>query len=238
MEPEEIARRCANLSLTDEDGPIAKVKDDVRMEGMRRPSLSLVGKLISNRKVNREAFKNTIASIWRVKREVSIESIGVNLKRVLEGGSWSFDKNLLVLKEAVGIRRVADVNFTLAHFWVQIYNLPLASMNKKMGEFLGGLIGEFLRVRVLIDVLKPLKRGLRFMFGDNGEECSVLLRYERLPNFCYFCGKMGHLLRECRDNEKEVVEGAALKYGVWLRAPSGRPRFVRNERAETDDNSF
>ncbi|KAL5839910.1 hypothetical protein ACOSQ4_012518 [Xanthoceras sorbifolium] len=234
MEPEEIARRCANLSLTDEDGPIAKVKDDVRMEGMRRLSLSLVGKLISNRKVNREAFKNTIASIWRVKREVSIESIGVNLfvfrfecpwdrKRVLEGGSWSFDKNLLVLKEAVGIGRVADVNFTLAHFWVQIYNLPLASMIKKMGEFLGGLIGE---------------RGLRFMFGDNREECSVLLRYERLPNFCYFCGKMGHLLRECRDNEKEVVEGAALKYGVWLRAPSGRPRFVRNERAETDDNSF
>ncbi|KAL5751043.1 hypothetical protein ACOSP7_025646 [Xanthoceras sorbifolium] len=220
MEPEEIARRWAKLSLSDDDGPIAMVDEGLKAEGIRRLSLSLVGKIVSNREVNREAFRNTIASIWRTKSEVEVESIGVNLfvfrfgcfwdrKRVLEGGPWSFDKNLLALKEAVGIGRVSDIDFSLVPFWVQIYDLPLACMNRDMGLFLGGLIGvvqeidggdsgdclgKFLRVRVLINVQQPLKRGLRFAFGVGGEVCSALLCYERLPNFCFYCGCMGHLL--------------------------------------------
>ncbi|KAL5796491.1 hypothetical protein ACOSQ2_001311 [Xanthoceras sorbifolium] len=129
MEPEEIARRWAKLSLSDDDGPIAMVDEGLKAEGIRRLSLSLVGKIVSNREVNREAFRNTIASIWRTKSEVEVESIGVNLfvfcfgcfwdrKRVLEGGPWSFDKNLLALKEAVGIGRVSDIDFSLVPFWV------------------------------------------------------------------------------------------------------------------------
>ncbi|KAL5741836.1 hypothetical protein ACOSP7_028568 [Xanthoceras sorbifolium] len=141
------------------------VDEGLKAEGIRRLSLSLVGKIVSNREVNREAFRNTIASIWRTKNEVEVESIGVNLfvfrfgcfwdrKRVLEGGLWSFDKNLLALKEVVG------------------------------------------------------------------EVCSALLCYERLPNFCFYCGCMGHLLRECHVNKLGVLEAADLKFGVWLRAPN------------------
>ncbi|KAL5792259.1 hypothetical protein ACOSP7_000853 [Xanthoceras sorbifolium] len=141
------------------------VDEGLKAEGIRRLSLSLVGKIVSNREVNREAFRNTIASIWRTKNEVEVESIGVNLfvfrfgcfwdrKRVLEGGPWSFDKNLLALKEAVG------------------------------------------------------------------EVCSALLCYERLPNFCFYCGCMGHLLRECHVNKLGVLEAAELKFGGWLRAPN------------------
>ncbi|KAL5798919.1 hypothetical protein ACOSQ2_003739 [Xanthoceras sorbifolium] len=173
MEPEEIARRWAKLSLSDDDGPIATVDEGLKAEGIRRLSLSLVGKIVSNREVNREAFRNTIASIWRTKSEVEVESIGVNLfvfrfgcfwdrKRVLEGGPWSFDKNLLALKEAVGIGRVSEIDFSLVPFWVQIYDLPLACMNRDMGL-------------ILIDVQQPLKRGLRFAFGAGGEVCSALL---------------------------------------------------------------
>ncbi|KAL5778004.1 hypothetical protein ACOSP7_010930 [Xanthoceras sorbifolium] len=214
MEPEEIARRWAKLSLSDDDGPIAMVDEGLKAEGIRRLSLSLVGKIVSNREVNREAFRNTIASIWRTKSEVEVESIGVNLKRVLEGGPWSFDKNLLALKEAVGIGRVSEIDFSLVPFWVQIYDLPLACMNRDMGLFLGGLIGVFLRVRVLINVQQPLKRGLRFAFGAEGEVCSALLCYERLPNFCFYCGCMGHLLRECHVNKLGVLKAANLKFGV------------------------
>ncbi|KAL5814842.1 hypothetical protein ACOSQ3_025621 [Xanthoceras sorbifolium] len=206
MEPEEIARRWAKLSLSDDDGLIAKVDEGLKAEGIRRLSLSLIGKLVSNREVNMEAFRNTIASIWRTKSEVEVESIG--------GGPWSFDKNLLVLKEAVSIGRISEIDFSLAPFWIQIYNLPLACMNRNMGLFLGGLIGVFLRVRVLIDVQQTLKRGLRFVFGDGGEVCSALLCYERLPNFCFYCGCMGYLLRECHNNKQGVLDTAELKFGA------------------------
>ncbi|KAL5787533.1 hypothetical protein ACOSP7_004482 [Xanthoceras sorbifolium] len=234
MEPEEIARRWAKLSLSDDDGPIAMVDEGLKAEGIRRLSLSLVGKIVSNREVNREAFRNTIASIWRTKKEVEVESIGVNLfvfrfgcfwdrKRVLEGGPWSFDKNLLALKEAVGIGRVSEIDFSLVPFWVQIYDLPLACMNRDMG--------------VLINVQQPLKRGLRFAFGAGGEVCSALLCYERLPNFCFYCGCMGHLLRECHVNKLGVLEAAEMKFGGWLRAPTaGRLKFARGTRTASEDD--
>ncbi|KAL5806195.1 hypothetical protein ACOSQ4_028928 [Xanthoceras sorbifolium] len=174
MEPEEIARRWAKLSLSDDDGPIAMVDEGLKAEGIRRLSLSLVGKIVSNREVNREAFRNTIASIWRTKNEVEVESIGVNLFVFRFGCFW--DR-----------KRVLEGGLCLVPFWVQIYDLPLACMNRDMGLFLGGLIGavqeidggdsgdclgKFLRVRVLINVQQPLKRGLRFAFGaaDKGEE--------------------------------------------------------------------
>ncbi|KAL5796050.1 hypothetical protein ACOSQ2_000870 [Xanthoceras sorbifolium] len=236
MELEEIARRWAKLSLSDDDGPIAKVDEGLKAEGIRRLSLSLIGKLVSNREVNREAFRNTIASIWRTKSEVEVESIGVNLfvfrfgcswdrKRVLEGGPWSFDKNLLVLKETVGIGRISEIDFSLAPFWIQIYNLPLACINRNMGLFLGGLIG-------------PLKRGLRFVFGDGEKVCSALLCYERLPNFYFYCRCMGHLLRECHNNKQGVLDTAKLKFGAWLRAPSvGRSKYAKNTRTVPDDDT-
>ncbi|KAL5796490.1 hypothetical protein ACOSQ2_001310 [Xanthoceras sorbifolium] len=126
-------------------------------------------------------------------------------------------------------------------------------MNRDMGLFLGGLIGvvqeidggdsgdclgKFLRVRVLINVQQPLKRGLRFAFGVGGEVCSALLCYERLPNFCFYCGCMGHLLRECHVNKLGVLEAADLKFGVWLRAPNaGRPKFARGTRTASEDDT-
>ncbi|KAL5817683.1 hypothetical protein ACOSQ3_026061 [Xanthoceras sorbifolium] len=63
-------------------------------------------------------------------------------RRVLEGGPWSFDKFLLVLKEPVGIGRIEELGFSSALFWVQIYNLPLAYLNKEVGLFLGDMIGR------------------------------------------------------------------------------------------------
>lgn len=42
--------------------------------------------------------------------------------------------------------------------------------------------------------------------------------YERLPNFCYLCGKLGHLNRDC---DIQVSADSHPSYGNWLRAISG-----------------
>ncbi|KAL5819940.1 hypothetical protein ACOSQ4_023782 [Xanthoceras sorbifolium] len=266
MDPEEIARRCAKISLSEEDGPVAKMDKKAEEVGRKQISLSLVGKIVSNREVNREAFKATISSIWRTTKGVEVEAVGVNIfvfrfqchwdrKRVLEGGPWSFDKQLLILKEVCGVGRVADTDFSLVPFWIQLYNLPLVCMNKEAGIYLGGLIGEvqeidsggsgdclgkFIRVRVLIDINKPLRRGLRVAMGENDELVSVLLCYERLPNFCYFCGLVGHLIRDCLLNDKGLMDDSNLKFGQWLRAPSmdrNRGRGNRNFNSTSDSEN-
>ncbi|KAL5748297.1 hypothetical protein ACOSQ2_025594 [Xanthoceras sorbifolium] len=72
--------------------------------------------------------------------------------------------------------------------------------------------------RVLLDVSKPLIRGLRVRMNDESI-CSVVVCYEHLPNFFYYCGKIGHLIREYCSNSKGVMEGPDIKFGVWLKAP-------------------
>ena len=41
-----------------------------------------------------------------------------------------------------------------------------------------------MRVRVSIDITKPLSRGRKFG-KSNGEESWASFKYERLPNLCY-----------------------------------------------------
>ncbi|KAL5834999.1 hypothetical protein ACOSQ4_014496 [Xanthoceras sorbifolium] len=214
MDQNEITRRCGKLSLSEENGPIAKIDSDLHEKGLKCVVRSLIGIIMENKEVNREAFKSMIPKIWRTMKEVDVELVGPNTfvfrfrylwdrKRVLDGGPWSFDKQLIILKEVPGVGRIEEVDFRIFPFWIQIYNLPLSCMSREIVIFLGGQIGEvkeidsrpngdclgkFLRVRVMVGTLAPLKRGLRIALGGCGDVDSILLCYERLPNFCYCCG--------------------------------------------------
>ncbi|KAL5812699.1 hypothetical protein ACOSQ3_027649 [Xanthoceras sorbifolium] len=79
MDPDEIEKRCAKLSLSDEDGPVGVIEDSLQDKVMQELALCLVGKIIANRDINREAFKSTISVIWRTVRDFSINSIGLIL---------------------------------------------------------------------------------------------------------------------------------------------------------------
>lgn len=65
------------------------------------------------------------------------------------------------------------IDFSQEPFWIQLHDLPFAGLNKSMGEKLGATIGRvmlvdadengmrwgsFLRVKVLVDITKPLAR--------------------------------------------------------------------------------
>ncbi|KAL5828003.1 hypothetical protein ACOSQ3_019835 [Xanthoceras sorbifolium] len=124
--------------------------------------------------------------------------------------------------------------FTQVEIWVQIYNVPLACMNRRVAVLLPDTIsevvelslkskgcwGKFLRVKVRIDITKPLKRGIRVWLEEVGLMITSPIKYEKLPKFCFACGLMGHSLKECLEDEARVsvINGSMSKYGVWLRA--------------------
>lgn len=54
----------------------------------------------------------------------------------------------------------------------------------------------FIRVRVKIDITKALCHG-RLITLENGEKTWVVFKYERLPNFCFWCGRLSHGNRDC-----------------------------------------
>ncbi|KAK4417128.1 hypothetical protein Salat_2538300 [Sesamum alatum] len=80
---------------------------------------------------------------------------------------------------------------------------------------------EALRLRLLIDVNAPLKRALRVR-GHCDSSVVVRITYERLPNFCYLCGRLGYLQRLCdlRFVDGFVDPGVHAPYGPWLRENS------------------
>lgn len=121
-------------------------------------------------------------------------------------------------------------------FWVQLSGLPNGFMTESVGKQLGDFFGSFLsydpnnnssiwrecmRIRIKIDVRKPLKRKKKIC-RKNGAECIVLCKYERLGDFCFICGLVTHTERFCSKRSSLGQAELVREWGDWLRAPSRR----------------
>ena len=84
--------------------------------------------------------------------------------------------------------------------------------------------GDFVRVRVRIDVLKPLSRVRRVVL-DEDTKIWVSFKYEKLTNFCYCCGMVSHDEKECEKwlARKGANSHAKQEYGAWLWATPYNP---------------
>lgn len=88
--------------------------------------------------------------------------------------------------------------------------MPFVGMDRSMGEKLGASIGKvimvdtnenemgwdkYMRVKVVVDITKPLARSRFLNIGD--KRLWISFKYERLPNFCFQCGIIKHFKRRC-----------------------------------------
>lgn len=186
---EEIENRWRKLSLSDTEGR----KVDLSKERKQTESV-LAAKFLMRRVVNIEAVARTFQPIWHTGRNFEVTSTGDNLvliafelkvdvEKVLQGEPWTFDWHLVVLQRYDGITPVANLSFDKASFWVQIHNLPFSLLTVEaalsIGETIGTVMksrdskemrgGNFMRVRVAIDIKKPLCRGRKISWDQTGE---------------------------------------------------------------------
>ena len=82
-----------------------------------------------------------------------------------------------------------------------------------------GAGGEFLRVRVSMDITKPLPRCCKLKC-DGKHIGWALLKFERLPNFCNWCGRVNHVEKDCEVwlTSRKKLRKEDQQFGVWLRA--------------------
>uniref|UniRef100_A0A2N9FSP0 CCHC-type domain-containing protein n=1 Tax=Fagus sylvatica TaxID=28930 RepID=A0A2N9FSP0_FAGSY len=154
-------------------------------------------------------------------------------RRVWERRPWSFKGEHLILKRYEPDWSLNDIDFSVTDFWVQIHGLPLNRQNHPSLKTLGGIMGKvidtdlsgngwkrFVRVRVEIEVGKPRRTGFP-LHREKLPAIWIPFKFEKLGNFCYGCGRLGHEIKACPDDEiqSQWKEGVTFGvYGNWLRA--------------------
>ncbi|KAK6133954.1 hypothetical protein DH2020_032303 [Rehmannia glutinosa] len=203
-----------------EEEPI-EIQQSIPDKDAKQQSLCLVGKLWTTKSFNAFALLDTMKKIWKPVKGMTAREIETNLfsfqfnhhkdiDRILSMEPWHFDKHLLMLQRIEGNIQPSAVSFDSTPFWVRLYDLPLAARNEATYRAIGNRIGKFIewdtstgeglsrsvRVRVLLNPAKPLRRGTKITIS-NGTVMWISIKYERLPIFCFACGLLGHLKREC-----------------------------------------
>ncbi|GLT62155.1 hypothetical protein SLA2020_348130 [Shorea laevis] len=235
----ELDELCGRLTLSEgekegiqiEEGEISVMRDKV--------ARSLVGRLGTDKKINREAFRILMLRLWKPTGTVIFKEVqdhlwiiefsdGNDKDKVLSGRPWLFDRSLLVLHDFDGITPPSQISFSHSPFWIQIHDMPLVCMNREVGLKIGASMGEVidivvgrdgagwgrsLRVRIMLDVTKPLERGRALRL--DGKSVWVSFKYEKLPIFCFQCGRILHDKQGCPNSSRKETGGWRSINGVF-----------------------
>lgn len=219
-------------------------------------AMCLIGKLWTERSYNTFALMETMKKLWNPVKGMTCHDLGCNLvafqfnsikdmKRVQDMEPWHFNKHVLVLKQITDDVQPSAIKYNTAPIWIRVYDLPFIGRDENTITQLGKRVGEVLaidkescagmtrsvRLKVEIQLDKPLKRGIRVRIGK-AEPVWLPITYERLPSFCYACGKLGHTHKDCdtTDDKEEELHEDELRYGYFLRASPHKQTVVKVEK--------
>lgn len=96
--------------------------------------MSLLGKLLTFKYYNREAFKATMQRVWHLVKSLRFHNMGeglmmakfeMHIKIRVWDGPWSFEKSFILVKDFEGSQQVKNIKMEDASFWIRVYDLPL-----------------------------------------------------------------------------------------------------------------
>ncbi|KAL0012555.1 hypothetical protein SO802_007663 [Lithocarpus litseifolius] len=181
----EVVNSLQNLCLTKEEETEIPITAYSRADLLEECSLSLFGRLLSDRQQNHRALKSTLRAAWKMGSELRIIEVGNNtfqfkfkshyqMEWVENSGPWNFDNNLLLLFRWKKGLTSENIVFTHSPFWVQLWGLPFELMSEVVGRDIGNSLGrfieidkranqseqaKFMRIRVDLPIGLPLCRG-------------------------------------------------------------------------------
>nr|POF25055.1 hypothetical protein CFP56_65755 [Quercus suber] len=133
---------------------------------------------------------------------------------------------------------IRELDFSRTSFWMQVHDLPIQSSTMGIVKEIVSTAGQvdmtaskegisnfnFLRLRVAVDTSKPLCQRRKITVSD-GNEGWVRFKYEKLPNICFWCGKLTHSDKECPLWEKSrgTLKAEDQQFGSWLHASTPNP---------------
>jgi hypothetical protein len=219
---ENVAGLLQNLKLSEEEMQGVKV-DWAQRRKKVDGSNQAIGKLLSEKPAHPDAICQSLGFVWCPIRGTECREMGDNIflftfnqesgkRKAVEEGPWMFEKELIILEDFVPTKRLNEYEFKTIPIWVCLSGLPLGMMDRSTGLLVGRklgtyedmevgdndmAVGKYLRVKVRIEVSKPLLRGVLMEIDKKGSKVWCPLTYEFLPDFCFICGVLGHGMRSC-----------------------------------------
>ncbi|KAM6586913.1 hypothetical protein CsatA_009518 [Cannabis sativa] len=209
--------------------------------------LCLVGGFITAGAMDFPSMQQTLAALWKPGKGVYIKELDANrflfqffheidINRVIEGNPWYFNRKALIISRMKDNSNPRCITLDTLDLWVQIHDLQTGCMTSTILQAVGNYIGTFvetcpnnfmgiwrdyMRIRVTIDLSKPLKRRMRLRKLDE-EWFWITFKYENVPTFCFICGMLGHSERYCAKLFDTPAHEITKPYGEWMRAPLRR----------------
>ena len=152
-----LTKHWSNLSLNDREGdkmPLRKERSSAKF--------IIVAKFLTSKALNIDAIIRTFNPLWRTINGFKARNVGDHVilfifddeeevENIFRGELWSFDKHLVVLEKYEKHSPVHTLSFSKVFIWVQIHDIPVCFMNKKVAEDLGTVIGEVDKTTKLAD---------------------------------------------------------------------------------------
>ncbi|CAN0885531.1 Uncharacterized protein At4g02000 [Linum grandiflorum] len=205
-------------------------------------------------------FRNRIADLWRPYRGIKIEELEegrilfrffheIDLRWVMENSPWTYESCLIVMAAILPGQTPAQIPLNMADFWVQGYKMPNSYCTTAVGRVVGDHVGNFvsmdeehkftpeepyMRLRARMDVSKPLKKEKKIR-RPGGDWVIITLKYEKLPTFCFTCGRMGHVDRGYALRFQAGNSDIPQRWSAELRAPPRRKKQIIKSRYLVDD---
>lgn len=201
----------------------------------------IYGWIISAKPLRNSVVRNVLRGAWDRFSSVRMQEVDDHTlsfefgnardrDQVMDLSPWSVQGHCLNLRACSANMSLEENKFDKLEIWIQVHGLSLDVSNAENARQIGNNLGKcivveseqlikncsFLRIKTEININEPLQAGFGWV-NDKGEEKWATIKYERLSDFCYSCGRLGYTSQHC---DEEVImakhnPGHPL-YGPWL----------------------
>jgi hypothetical protein len=166
--------------------------------------------------------------VWRIRGTMTFSPLKDNFfiitfssegdfQFVKRGGPWIHQGVACLIAPFINNIRPSATVLDSVQVWVRIYDIPWNKQTDATGRKLGSQLGkvewvdvdtaknefnDFLRVRIALPLNSRLKTKITTTVKGKPGEQVYLIRYERVPHFCFHCGFIGHDKKMCEKRNR------------------------------------